>query len=68
MLKTWKKELVGVDHIGIWDEGGVEFEPVFEKLHEIGYEGYVTVHQAFEGVMTVAEAVGRSAEYLRRVI
>lgn len=67
-LTTWKKGPVGVDHIGIWEEDGVAFEPVFATLREIGYGGYVTVHQAFEGIMTVDEAVGRSAEYLRTVI
>ncbi len=68
MLTTWKKGKVGVDHIGIWEEGGVNFEEVFAALEEIEYRGYVTVHQAFEGIMTVDEAVRRSAEYLRSVI
>jgi sugar phosphate isomerase/epimerase len=67
-LTTWKKGTVGVDHIGIWEEGGVRFEEVFDALEEIGYRSYVTVHQAFEGIMTVDEAVRRSAEYLRSVI
>ena len=64
-VKTWKLGPVNVDHIGIWEEGGVNFEEVFAGLKAIGYSGYVTVHQAFEGVMTVEEAVRRSAEYLR---
>jgi sugar phosphate isomerase/epimerase len=67
-LTTWKKGPVGVDHIGIWEEGGVRFEEVFAALEEIEYRGYVTVHQAFEGIMTVDEAVRQSAEYLRSVI
>jgi sugar phosphate isomerase/epimerase len=67
-LATWKSGEVGVDHIGIWEKGGVRFEEVFAALGEIGYRGYVTVHQAFEGIMTVDEAVRRSAEYLRSVI
>ena len=64
-LTTWKKGKVGVDHVGIWEDGGVRFEEVFAALEEIEYRGYVTVHQAFEGIMTVDEAVRRSAEYLR---
>lgn len=65
MLNTWGKGKVGVDHIGLWDDGGVNFEEVFETLHGIGYRGYVTVHQAFEGVMSVEEAIRRSFGYLR---
>jgi len=67
-LTTWTHGPVGVDHIGIWEDGGVRFDEVFATLDEIGYAGYVTVHQAFEGVMTVDEAVRRSAEYLKTVI
>ena len=39
--------------------------PLSERLRSIGYQGYVTVHQAFEGVMPVTEATRKSAEYLR---
>ena len=46
-LTTWAKGRVPVDHIGIWDTGGVDFDSVFEGLYAIGYHGYVTVHQAF---------------------
>jgi sugar phosphate isomerase/epimerase len=67
-LTTWGRGLVGVDHIGIWEDGGVRFEDVFGALDAIGYTGYVTVHQAFEGVMTVEEAVRRSADYLKTVV
>ncbi len=67
-VNTWKRGPVQVDHIGLWEEGGVEFESVFAALHAIGYEGYVTVHQAFEGVMTVDEAVRKSAAYLSQLI
>ena len=54
-----------MDHIGLWEEGGVDFEEVFRGLDAIGYGGYVTVHQAFAGVMPVEEAVARSARYLK---
>jgi sugar phosphate isomerase/epimerase len=67
-MNTWKKGWVHVDHIGIWEQGGVRFEEVFAALHGIKYEGCVTVHQAFEGVMSVQEAVRQSAEYLRPLI
>ena len=63
-VQTWKKGAVRLDHIGLWEKGGVQGEAVFAALREIGYQGYVTVHQAFEGVMSVEEAVRRSHAYL----
>ena len=67
-VNTWKRGPVNVDHIGLWEAGGVDFESAFSALNEIEYEGYVTVHQAFEGVMTVEEAVQKSASYLSKLI
>ncbi len=67
-VNTWKRGPVNVDHIGLWEEGGVDFESAFSALDNIGYEGFVTVHQAFEGVMTVDEAVQKSADYLSKLI
>lgn len=63
-VDTWKRGPVRLDHIGLWQEGGVDFESVFAALRGIGYAGFVTVHQAFEGVMSVDEAVRKSAAYL----
>jgi len=65
VVETWGRGGVAVDHIGLWEEGGVDFEEVFRGLDAIGYRGYVTVHQAFAGVMPVEEAVARSARYLK---
>jgi sugar phosphate isomerase/epimerase len=56
---------VPLDHIGVWEKGGVKAEDMFAGLHAIGYRGFVTVHQAFADVMPVEEAVRRSGEYLR---
>ncbi len=64
-VKTWGKGPVPIDHIGVWDPGGVNFEEMFEALHGIGYGGYVTVHQAFAGIMSVEEAVRKSYDYLK---
>ena len=66
-ITTWSRGAVALDHIGIWEKGGVEFERVFEALDQIGYTGYVTVHQAFGGVMPVEQAVQESAEFVRRL-
>jgi sugar phosphate isomerase/epimerase len=67
-VDTWTRGRVPLDHIGLWDKGGVNFEQVFEGLHAVGYTGYVTVHQAFAEIMTPAEAARRSYDYLRRLI
>lgn len=64
-LKTWEQGPVGFDHIGLWNEGGVEYERVIDALHAIEYHGFVTVHQAFAGIMSPAKAARRSHEYLR---
>lgn len=65
---TWKLGDVAIDHIGLWEPGGVDSPAVFSALHEIGYDGYVTVHQAFQGVMSEEEAVRKSAQYLRPLL
>ncbi len=65
VVQTWKKGPVRLDHIGLWEKGGVNGEEVFTALRESGYRGYVTVHQAFEGVMSVEDAVRKSREYLQ---
>ena len=64
-VETWKKGPVALDHIGVWQPGGVDVDSVFEGLYAAGYQGYVTVHQAFGDVMPVEEAVRKSQEYLR---
>jgi sugar phosphate isomerase/epimerase len=68
VVQTWKKGPVKLDHIGLWEKGGVDGEQVFGALRDTGYRGYVTIHQAFEGVMSVDEAVRRSREYLGPLI
>jgi len=64
-IKTWTRGDVELDHIGLWEPGGVDSADVFRGLHEIGYQGYVTVHQAFAGIMPIETAVKRSADYLQ---
>ena len=64
-IETWKKGSVPVDHIGVWETGGVDVDAVFDAMHEVGYEGYLTVHQAFGDVMPVEEAVRKSYEHLK---
>lgn len=63
-LCTWIRGRVPLDHIGLWESGGVDVDEVFAGLSGIGYDGYVTVHQAFADVMPVEEAVRQSSQYL----
>jgi sugar phosphate isomerase/epimerase len=67
-IRTWTRGEVELDHIGLWDPDGVDYADVFRGLHAIGYQGYVTVHQAFAGIMPIETAVQRSADYLRPLI
>ncbi len=64
-VETWTRGRVALDHIGVWERGGVDAGEMFAGLKEIGYTGYVTVHQAFGDVMPVEEAVRRSYAYLK---
>jgi sugar phosphate isomerase/epimerase len=63
---TWTRGKVPLDHIGLWESGGVNFPEVFAGLDAIGYRRFLTVHQAFAGVMLVQEAARRSYQYLKR--
>ncbi len=65
-VETWTRGRVPLDHIGLWEKGGVNFEEVFAGLETAGYRGFVTVHQAFAGLMPVEEAARRSRDYLQR--
>ena len=53
--------------IPLWEEGGIRFPPLIDALQAVGYEGYVTVHQASAELGTEA-AVRESARYLKRLL
>ena len=64
VVRTWNRGPVRLDHIGLWESGGIDFDEVFRGLADIQYRGFVTVHQAFAGIMSVAEAARLSATFL----
>jgi len=66
-INTWIQGDVRYDPIRLQDEGGIDFEQVFEGLSTIGYDGYVTVHQAFSDIMSPAEAAQQSYDYLTSI-
>ena len=50
--------------IPLWQSGGVDFDSVFAGLAQIGYNGTVTVHQAFASLMGPDEAARKSYDFL----
>jgi sugar phosphate isomerase/epimerase len=63
-LDTWCRGRVPFQQIPIWQEGGIDFPPLFDALREIDYQGYITIHQASAELGTEA-AVKESARYLK---
>lgn len=65
VIRTWVCGEVRFDPIRLQDAGGIDFPRAFEGLRAVGYDGAVTVHQAFAGLPGVEEAARQSYEYLR---
>jgi len=65
---TWNAGRVEFDQVPIWDGRGIDFPHIMDALGEIGYEGYVTVHQASAGVEGGPKAaITENARYLRSI-
>ena len=64
-LDTWCLGKRCFHHIPIWEPGGVDFPSVISALREIGYDGFLTVHQAYAELMGPREAAVETAKYLR---
>jgi sugar phosphate isomerase/epimerase len=64
-LETWCLGERRFHHIPIWEPGGVDFPAVAAALQDVGYTGFVTVHQAYAELMGPREAVVQTAKYLR---
>ena len=67
IIDTWTRGSVAFNQIPMWQSGGVDFPLLIGVLNDIGYSGYVTVHQAFGGLSGAEEAVVNSARYLRSI-
>ena len=65
VVPTWIRGNVAIEHIGLWEKGGVNFEQVFEGLYAVNYRGFIGVHQAFAEIMTPEQAALRSYQYLK---
>ncbi len=66
-MTTWCRGDIQVDQIPLWEQGGMDFESIIADLAEVGYDGYVTVHQASAGLGGGAQAARRSAEFLHKM-
>ncbi len=66
-LDTWCRGRVPFRQIPIWEQGGIDFAPLIDALSEIGYQGFVTIHQASAELGTEA-AIAESARYLKGLL
>lgn len=67
-MDTWTRGEVMSTLRPLDEPGGIDFPVIFDALRAIGYDGCVTMHQAFGGDMTPAEATRRTASFLRGLI
>ena len=64
-METWTRGEVMSTLRPLDAPGGIDFPSIFDGLRAIGYDGCVTMHQAFGGDMTPQEATRRTATFLR---
>ena len=66
-LETWCRGEVRFRQIPLWAEEGIDFAPLLDALRAVGYEGYVTVHQA-SAELGIEAAARESACYLKGLL
>ena len=66
-LDTWVRGPAPHDPVPLQAEGGIDFSGIMETLEEMGYDGYVTVHQAFAEIMEPEDAARQSYDYLTSI-
>ena len=66
-LETWCLGIRRFHHIPMWSPGGVNFTNVVSALQQIGYDGCVTIHQAYAELMGPREAAVETAKFLRSI-
>ena len=66
-LDTWVRGPAPHDPVPLQAEGGIDFPGIMETLEEMGYDGYVTVHQAFAEIMEPEDAARQSYDYLTSI-
>ena len=66
-LDTWVRGPAPHDPVPLQAEGGIDFPIIMDTLKEMGYDGYVTVHQAFAEIMEPEDAARQSYDYLTSI-
>ncbi len=66
-VETWINGPVKCDLADFGDPRATDFRIVFDALADIGYDGYVTVHQAGAGG-DIAGGIRQFADYLRSIV
>ena len=66
-LDTWVRGPAPHDPVPLQAEGGIDFPIIMDTLKEMGYDGYVTVHQAFAEIMEPEDAARQSYNYLTSI-
>ena len=64
-LETWCLGERRFHHIPLWESGGVNFQDSATALSAAGYDGFMTIHQAYAHLMGPAEAASESARFMR---
>ena len=54
-LMTSCRGPVRFDHLDPWAAGGIDFDTMCAALHQVGYDGTLTIHQA-QGLVTAEAA------------
>jgi len=68
VMHTWKMGKVLSTIYPLEAEAGIDFKTVVTGLCTVGYDGYITLHQAFKGDAPPLEAAQRSAVFLRGLL
>ena len=67
-LPTWCRGPVSFDLQPVHEPGGVDFAAVVSGLRDVGYEGYVTVHQSSPEGEAPETSARKTAQFLRALI
>ena len=65
VAETWKRGEVRFDQVTMWGGTGIDFPEIMDSLQEIGYDGYVTLHQSATPPTTPQEFIKETAAYLK---
>ena len=68
VANTWSRGEVRFDQVAMWGEQGIDFPIILGALTQIGYGGYLTLHQSATPPTPPEEFVRKTANYLRGLV